>query len=72
MTELSILVLLLEYKDVVRATRVDPATDGVLVGRDFRGVLGTTPAEPLAGVVIALSKLYLEKLPGGAEIRLSL
>jgi hypothetical protein len=69
---LSIFVLVLEYRDVVRAMRVDPVTDGVLTRRAFRGVVGTMPAEPFAGVVVALSYLYLGKLAGGAEIRLSL
>ena len=48
--------------------RVDPVTDGVLARRVLKD---NTPVEPLAGVVVALSKLYLGKLPGGAETRLS-
>ena len=43
--------------------------EGVLARRVLRGNM---PVEPLAGVVVALSKLYLGKLPGGAETRLSL
>ena len=69
--ELSILVLLREYIDVVRAMRVDPVMDGVLPGRVFRGVVGIIPAEPPTGVVVTLSRVYLGKLPGGAEIRRS-
>lgn len=71
-TELSTLVLLLEYIDVVRVMRVDPVTDGVLPRRVFRGVVGPIPGEPPTGVVVALSRLCLGKLTGGADIRLSL